>query len=148
MVRLVVSGEDLECWLPRLFQFLYGAIGGDTAKFSRRSMVSFNSYMVRLVELLNTRAFLIWPCFNSYMVRLVGYNFWCLDNIRHVSIPIWCDWWSATVEKHHYDFLSFNSYMVRLVAVKEMWTADDYSMFQFLYGAIGGSLPSSQHRLK
>ena len=105
-------------YFAMMFQFLYGAIGGSAEEFKYFLIVSFNSYMVRLVVCsiqartcsLSAFQFLYgaiggwiliiqlakYGSFNSYMVRLVARSSMLSAN-RCVSIPIWCDWWFSCV---------------------------------------------------
>ncbi len=68
------TGEDEWNAETLLFQFLYSAIGGESLHTAWYNLLSFNSYMVRLVEQNNASVLIAWPSFNSYMVRLVAWR--------------------------------------------------------------------------
>ena len=119
-------------------QFLYGAIGGEEAINNQSEELGFNSYMVRLVAKL--------CCFYLPILHVsipIWCDWWKATRLRwlvffNVSIPIWCDWWSCNAIRNYKGRIGFNSYMVRLVVRNRDRHSSQSSVFQFLYGAIGG----------
>ena len=120
--------------------------------------LSFNSYMVRLEEKFYQWQDELDRRFNSYMVRLEGrYCSFYVQN-RTVSIPIWCDWKTASSAIQSADILVsipiWCDWKEKMAAIERnvrtvsipIWCDWKHAsfvrsrfehMFQFLYGAIG-----------
>ena len=102
------------------FQFLYGAIGRRGLKKWIYDLSCFNSYMVRLEDLVGRCTA------QSILVSIPIWCDWkskalaCLIRGSLVSIPIWCDWKS---KQNGYEYMT--------------------TEFQFLYGAIGRGDPAA-----
>ena len=86
------GGQNKRIRVVTLFQFLYGSIERNESDSLTKALKHFNSYMVRLRELLEVTLLLAILHFNSYMVRLRDADAIVFFISSSISIPIWFDW--------------------------------------------------------
>ena len=76
---------------PQLFQFQFGSIDRNVMVLVSKSEDSFNSSLVRLIEVLKWPDIISSQRFNSSLVRLIAsFRTYCSMNFA-VSIPVWFD---------------------------------------------------------
>ncbi len=137
MVRLRVR-KTVDDRRTGVFQFLHGAIKGLNDKPTTGMPLHFNSYMVRLRDLIFFCSMVVQYDFNSYMVRLrvsfafSGPSLQTRFQFLHGAIK------GPDYSKQQAYQLNFNSYMVRLrdfISIEFLLK----EIFQFLHGAIKGN---------
>ncbi|KOH44043.1 hypothetical protein NC99_30360 [Sunxiuqinia dokdonensis] len=112
-------------FLPPIFQFQYGAIGGDQTEYEKAGFYLFQFQYGAIggltVENLPASVHISIPVWCDWWSRAEKHR-----RIKtEISIPVWCDWWRITAGANK-GKAHFNSSMVRLVEIAKCYNPKQY----------------------